>query len=84
MAEPASAAGGRLPSLIPGATLLEELGETGMHRDVRIGVDAVDLQLHKVLRQRCEAGIGRCQPILVLLERDQHLVDDLFRQIGTP
>jgi len=54
-----------------------------MHRDVRIGIDAVDLQLHEVLRQRPKAGIVRGQPILVLLERDQHLVDDVFRKIGT-
>src|SRR5690606_40612728 len=63
-----------LPAVVPGAPLLQEPGQTRVHRDVGVGGDAGDLQADEVRRQRPKARIQRRQLRCGLLQGRQDLV----------
>src|SRR5690606_40717911 len=71
-----------LPAVVPGAPLLEEPGQPRVHRDVRVGGDAGDLQADKVLSQGAETRIQRRQPRRGLLQSRQDLVHQLRIGVG--
>ena len=70
-----------LPLGVPGLVLLQELRQARMHRNVRIGVDSLHLHADEVLRHRRESRLALREIVLVLVERGDHLVDHVLRNV---